>query len=451
MRIKFLFDVPAKQGGYKKDSVIAVEDSKGQAWIDAGYARKASEGGVEENLKTIVEAAVGAAIESKGYGGHRSHAAPIHPARVRITPGEQQEDRTKGFADQVKLITVAMCPNTFPGKQGEARELLENKYGSQYREFEKKDLAEGSGVTGGYTVKPDYGTELLRLADEESIVRPYSNNKQLPAREAYYPMLNQTFVPGGGASAYYGGVNMTWLGEAQPGTLTEPNFKQVHIKTNELQGLTKLSRFLVNDSFLAIEAELKAIFSGAIAYAEDMAFLNGDGNAKPKGILQSPALLTVARATSSQFKLADAAKMMGSMLPQSRPKAVWVLTNTLFEYLVQLADSSGRVTYLPNVGTGYNDAKLAMGSLLLFGRPVVFTERLPALGSTGDVLLADFSKYITADTGTLEIAASDQYAFNTNQITYRVIARVDGAPQIDAPVTQQDGTTKISPFVALHS
>ena len=51
----------------------------------------------------------------------------------------------------------------------------------------------------------------------------------------------------------------------------------------------------------------------------------------------------------------------------------------------------------------------------------------------------------------LEIAASDQYAFNTNQITFRIIKRTDGQPQIDAPFTQQDGTTQISPFVILHA
>lgn len=143
--------------------------------------------------------------------------------------------------------------------------------------------------------------------------------------------------------------------------------------------------------------------------------------------------------------------MMGAMMPQSRPKSVWVMINNLFSQLVQLVDTNGRVTYIPNVGTGYNDAKLAMGQLLLFGRPVLFTERLNTLGTAGDVLLADFSKYIIADTGTLEVAASDQYAFNTNQITFRIIQRVDGQPQIDAPFTQQDGVTQISPFVILHA
>jgi len=445
MRIKLLKSVDE----HAKGSVLTVDDRVGSRYVSAGLAESAAEEGgdaihsLADTIKTAVAQgfATGVSqVESKGASG-----------KFRIDPGEQEADRTRSFADFVKQIIMVGCPNICPGQQAEASERLTRVYKSNRNNWERKDLAEGSGTTGGYTVAPTYAGELLKLASEESIVRPYANVKKLPAREAYYPMLNQTFTPSGGASAYYGGVNMQWTGEAQPRPATEPNFKQVHVVTHELAGLCKISRTLMSDSMIAMEAELKSLFAGAIAYAEDIAFLNGDGNAKPKGVLQSPALITYAtRSAANSFKLADAANMMGAMMPQSRPKSVWVLVNNLFSNLVQLQDGSGRVTYLPNVGTGYNEAKLT-GQLLLFGRPVLFTERLNTLGSFGDVLLADFSKYIVADTGTLEIAASDQYAFNTNQITFRIIQRVDGQPQLDEPFCQQDGVTKISPFVSLSS
>lgn len=450
MRIKMLQAV----GDYAKGATVPVEDSVGKRYVAAGFAEDVpgdTAGALDDLADTIKKAvaqgfAAGAAeVESRVSGESK---AP----RFRIDAGEQQADRTRSFADFVKQIVMVGCPNVCPGKQAEANERLVKVYRSSLNNWERKDLAEGSGTTGGYTVAPTYASELLKLAAEESIVRPYANVKTLPAREAYYPMLNQTFTPSGGASAYYGGVQMTWTGEAQPRPATEPNFKQVHVVTHELAGLCKISRTLMSDSMIAMESELKGLFAGAIAYGEDIAFLNGDGNAKPKGVLTAPATITYpTRSASNKFGLPDAANMMGAMLPQSRPKAVWVMINNLFSQLVQLADATGRVTYLPNVGSGYGDAKLAMGQLLLFGRPVLFTERLNALGTAGDVLLADFSKYIVADTGTLEIAASDQYAFNTNQITFRIIQRVDGQPQLDAPFTQQDGTTQISPFVILHA
>lgn len=449
IRIKMLETV----GSHAKDSIVPVEDAVGKKYIDAGFAEKAPEASPIEGLGA--EIAKGLEPLLKGLGGSGGTANPLK-GNGRIDAGEQADDRKKSLADQVKWITKALCPNLFPGEQAEAREKLDKIYESKFQNFEAKDMAEGSGVTGGYTVAPNYGEDLLRLAGERSLVRPYANKKKLPGREAYYPMLNQTFTPSGTQnapqSAYYGGVKMTWSGEAQAGTATEPNFKQVHIVTNELQGLTKISKFLLDDSFLALDAELKSLFSEAIAFAEDYAFLRGDGVAKPKGILLSPALLTYAtRTTANLFKLADAANMMGAMTPQSRPNSRWLMTNNLFAQLVQLVDASGRVTYISNVGSGYGDAKLAMGTLLLFGRPVEFTEKLPALGTAGDVLLCDLSRYIVADSGSLAIAASDQYAFNTNQITYRVIERVDGQSQLDGPLIQADGTTTNSPFIALSA
>lgn len=452
MRIKMLQAV----GEYAKGAVVPVEDSVGKRYVAAGFAEgvPGDGGGVLDDLADTIKRAVaqGFAAGAAEVGTRAAGDGHGKGFRPRIDAGEQQADRTKSFADFIKQVVMVGCPQLCPGKQAEASERLTKVYSSNLNNWERKDLAEGSGTTGGYTVAPTYASELLKLAAEESIVRPYANVKTLPAREAFYPMLNQTFTPSGGSSAYYGGVSMTWTGEAQARPSTEPNFKQVHVIARELSGLCKISRTLMSDSMIAMESELKGLFAGAVAYAEDMAFLNGDGNAKPLGVLQAPATITYAsRSASNKFQLADAANMMGSMIPQSRPKSVWVMVNNLFSQLVQLADANGRVTYLPNVGSGYGDAKLAMGQLLLFGRPVLFTERLNTLGTAGDVLLADFSKYIIADTGTLEIAASDQYAFNTNQITFRIIQRVDGQPQIDAPFTQQDGTTKISPFVTLHA
>lgn len=444
IRIKMLETV----GSHAKDSIVPVDDAVGKKYIDAGFAEKAPDASPIEGLGA--EIAKGLEPLLKGIGGHN----PLK-GTGRVDAGEQEADRRKSLTDQVKWITKASCAETFPGQQREAQEHLSKVYGSSFVSFETKDLNEGSGTAGGYTVAPTYGDELLKLAGEQSIVRPYSNNKKLPGREAYYPMLNQTFTPSGSQaapqSAYTGGVKMTWGMEAQAGTATEPTFKQVHISTNPLQGLTKISKFLLDDSFLSLDAELKSLFSEAIAVAEDYAFLRGDGVGKPLGVLNSPALITYAtRATVNDFKLVDAANVMGAMTPQSRMKAVWVLTNNLFSKLVTLVDASGRVTYISNVGSGYDKAPLT-GSLLLFGRPVIFTEKTPALGSVGDVLLADFSKYITADTGSLAIAASDQYSFNTNQITYRIIHRVDGQSQIDAPLTQMDGVTKNSPFVTLDA
>src|SRR5438552_1947465 len=53
------------------------------------------------------------------------------------------------------------------------RHYLEKHYGSHFREWQTKAaLGEASGVTGGYTVPPDFYQQLLTLMAEETVIRP---------------------------------------------------------------------------------------------------------------------------------------------------------------------------------------------------------------------------------------------------------------------------------------
>jgi hypothetical protein len=36
-------------------------------------------------------------------------------------------------------------------------------------------------------------------------------------------------------------------------------------------------------------------------------------------------------------------------------------------------------------------------------------------------------------------------------MTWRFVQRVDGRPWLEAPITLQDGSSQVSPFVVLHS
>ena len=80
------------------------------------------------------------------------------------------------------------------------------------------------------------------------------------------------------------------------------------------------------------------------------------------------------------------------------------------------------------------------------GRP----EKLPALGTLGDLMLIDPSLYVIGDRQMLEIAASEHVNFLKNQMTWRVVERIDGQPWMDKPITLQDASSQVSPFVALN-
>jgi hypothetical protein len=85
----------------------------------------------------------------------------------------------------------------------------------------------------------------------------------------------------------------------------------------------------------------------------------------------------------------------------------------------------------------------------LAGFPLFCSEKLPALGTKGDLILIDPRYYRIGDRS-LTIAASEHVNFLKNQIVFRVTRRDDGQPWIEKPITLQDGATTVSPFVVLN-
>jgi HK97 family phage major capsid protein len=86
---------------------------------------------------------------------------------------------------------------------------------------------------------------------------------------------------------------------------------------------------------------------------------------------------------------------------------------------------------------------------MLAGLPLFVTEKLPALGTAGDIMLCDWSQYLIGDRQQLEVAFSEHVAFLNNQTVWRFVNRVGGMPWLKDKVTLQDATSTLSPFVGL--
>ena len=86
----------------------------------------------------------------------------------------------------------------------------------------------------------------------------------------------------------------------------------------------------------------------------------------------------------------------------------------------------------------------------LFGFPLYVSEKVPVLGTAGDISLVDPSQYGYAKRQGLEVGLSEHFLFDTDQIAYRFKLRHDAKSLWRAPYTQADGkSTKVSPFIIL--
>jgi HK97 family phage major capsid protein len=326
---------------------------------------------------------------------------------------------------------------------------LEKHYGSTRIDYTAKAaLAEASGVTGGYVVPPQFAQQLLSLAEEQAIVRSRAFVQPMASATMMFPYLDVTTVQAGGTSPFFGGIIFSWTEEAQTRTETEPQFKMLELKAHELSGYTVSSNVLLQDAAFGLEKFLFAVFARALAWYEDFAFLQGNGVGKPVGMLKCNANLGFARAGGAgtqTFTYADAAKMVSRLLPSSMQNAIWVIHPYALTALVQLADGSGRLVWVPNIGGAQDKIP---GTL--FGRPVLISEKVPTFGTAGDINLLDPTLYVIGDRMQIEIAASQHVNFLKNQMTWRVVERVDGQPWVDKVVTLQDASSTVSPFVSLQ-
>jgi len=171
----------------------------------------------------------------------------------------------------------------------------------------------------------------------------------------------------------------------------------------------------------------------------EAAFFRGNGVGKPLGALNCGSLISVPRSGSGAFTATDAAGMLARLAPDvDRERTCWAMHPTV---LLKLGAQAN-----PNLQLG-----TWRGRTMLFylGLPVEVSAELPALGSAGDVLLADWSQYVV---GLREISVRFSglgAGFPNAQTHIRLVMRVDGQPRELAARTLPDATNTVASFVTL--
>ena len=92
-----------------------------------------------------------------------------------------------------------------------------------------------------------------------------------------FPYLDITTAQAAGNSPFFGGVIANWTAEAQTRTETEPAFKMMELKAQELSGYLVSSNIILQDAAFGLEKFLFTIFGNAVSWYEEYAFLQGNG------------------------------------------------------------------------------------------------------------------------------------------------------------------------------
>lgn len=309
----------------------------------------------------------------------------------------------------------------------------------------QKDLLEGAGADGGFLVPEEFRAELLMLALEAAVVRSRARVIPMASSSVRFPAIRDASH----ATNVFGGVSGTWVGEGgdTSSATNQPTFMQILLTARKLTGYTVASNELLADSAISLEALINSLFADALAYFEDDAFINGTGAGQPLGILNADALIAVAKETgqaATTIVYENIVKMYSRMLPQSIGRAVWIAHPDTFPELAKMALSvgtGGSAVWISNVAGG--------PPATIFGRPLILTEKAQTLGTAGDIYFVDLGFYLIGDRQSLTVASSMHQNFNTDEMVWRFVQRVDGRPWITTALTPRNGSNTLSPFVDL--
>lgn len=285
---------------------------------------------------------------------------------------------------------------------------------------------------GGFSVPEEFAAWLLDASLEDEIVRP---------RAQVWPMKSETLkVPGFDAASHtsslYGGLTGTWIAELGASTEVFAKLRQIQLSTKKLACYTAASNELVADG-IDYEKQIQAALIKTIGWYLDYAFIQGTGAGQPLGIINDPALVTVSKETgqkTSTVVFENCVKMYARLAPQCMNKAVWLASQTLVPQLLTMSLS---------VGTGGAPIQPAVmqqnGQFSLLGKPVIFSEKIPALGSLGQLMLTDLSQYIVGMRKEVTIDKSIHPGWTTDTASYRAIVRADGQGSWDKAITPKAG------------
>lgn len=347
---------------------------------------------------------------------------------VKPTPAKDNEKRFASFGEQLMAAYRAATPG------GKVDERLTTRAASGLNESTPSD--------GGFLVQQDFVTELLKRTYETGILA--SKVKKIPiSTNANGMKINAIDEDSRANGSRWGGVQTYWEGEADEITASKPKFRQMELSLKKLTGLCYATDELLQDA-AALEAVIRQAFAEEFGFKIDDAILSGSGEGEPLGILNSGAIVTVAKEASQTdiITVENLIKMWNRLWPRSRANAVWYINQELEPYLYTLKIGDKPV-YIPAGGL----SEKPYGTL--FGRPVVPIEQCSAAGEVGDIILADIGQYLLIDKGGIKSASSIHVRFLYDENVFRFIYRVDGKPIWTKPLTPYKGSATVSPFVTL--
>jgi HK97 family phage major capsid protein len=289
--------------------------------------------------------------------------------------------------------------------------------------LERKGLSEGVAAAGGYVAPPELERQILRRLAINSPMRNISQVRTIGSGTFRKPVSTA-------------GLTASWVGEtaARPET-TAPVLDVLDFAAADLYASPAATQALLDDAYVNVDEWLAEEVQDAFASQETLAFINGDGINKPKGLLAYTAVADVSQtwgqlgyvatgvagnwpAATPTDKLMD---LVYAPKVQYRQNGQFVMNRKTVSAIRKFKDN--------NINYIWNAALQPGASATLLGFPVVEIEAMPDVAANAmAVAFGDFERgYLIVDRAGVRVLR-DPYSAKPHVLFYTT-KRVGGGVQ----------------------
>lgn len=286
-------------------------------------------------------------------------------------------------------------------------------------------LSEGVDSEGGYLVPDEFENTLVSGMEEEGSIRSLAHVFTTSNGVHKIPVVRTK-----------GTAN--WIDEGGSYGDSDDVFGQEQIDAHKVGTVIKVSEELLNDSAFDLEKYFQEEFARRIGAKEEEAFIVGDGNKKPTGILNATggAEIGVTAASEKAITADEIIDLFYSVKAPYRKNAVWILNDSTVRAVRKLKDSNGQYLWQPAIREGDPNT--------LMGKKILTSPYMPEIASGQKVVLfGDFSYYWIGDRQGITFKRLNERYADMGQVGFLASKRVDGKLVLPeaVKVLQMKGTT----------
>lgn len=365
----------------------------------------------ETKIRSIFDAAEGRDLTGEELASVDRLDGEVRSLGERVSELMEQEQRSRDAADAL----ARLAPVDEPGGDADADDV-----GEQLRSFlrgeqrsvavapERRDLVKGTATAGGNTVPTTfYGRLVEHMVEVSGVLAAGPTLLETASGESIEVPTTTAFS------------TAALTAEAAAIAESDPAFAKRTLGAYKYGATIQVSRELIDDTAVDLLGFIAAQAGRAVGNALGAALVTGSGSSQPAGVAtQATAGKTGAATTPTTDDLID---LMYSVISPYRASSscCWMLRDATAAHLRKLKDDNGQYLWQPSLVLGQPD--------MLLGKPVATDPNVAAAdNSAKSVLFGDFAAYWVRLAGGVRFERSDDFAFSSDLVTFKVVARADG-------------------------